>query len=163
MINKIIILLLGVCLTLLSSTSKGQSYKSNIDNLNPVSPTAYQFLKYDQMPVSEYTGIPDISIPLYEISEDDIKVPLGLSYHTVGIRVNQDASWVGLGWDLQVGSIVQTINDEDDFGYDSTAQREYRKMLPDFHGSPIPSEFPMRYQYPGTSNGAGWFFVWSIL
>lgn len=163
MINKIIILLLGVCLTLLSSTSKGQSYKSNIDNLNPVSPTAYQFLKYDQMPVSEYTGIPDISIPLYEISEDDIKVPLGLSYHTVGIRVNQDASWVGLGWDLQVGSIVQTINDVDDFGYDSTAQREYRKMLPDFHGSPIPSEFPMRYQYPSTSNGAGWFFVWSIL
>jgi len=156
MINKVFVPLLSGCLTLLSLALQGQSYKSNIDNLNPVSPTAYQFLKYDQMPVSEYTGIPDISIPLYEIAEDDIKVPLALSYHAVGIRVNQDASWVGLGWDLQIGSVVQTINDVDDFGYDSTARREYRKMLPDFHGSPIPSEFPMRYTYPSTSNGAGW-------
>jgi len=153
--NKITPLLLGLCFMFLLINVHGQSYKSNIDNLNPVSPTAYQFLKYNQMPVSEYTGIPDISIPLYEIAEDDIKVPLTLSYHAVGIRVNQDASWVGLGWDLQIGSIVQTINDVDDYGINVNGT-EYGKGLPDFHGSPVPSEFPMRYQYPLLTDGLGW-------
>jgi len=35
-------------------------------DLHPVSPTAYQFMKYTEMPVSEYAGIPEIAIPLYE-------------------------------------------------------------------------------------------------
>lgn len=88
---------------------------SLIDNLHPVSPTAFQFVKYTEMPVSEYTGMPNVSIPLYNIEEDGVKVPIALTYHGGGIRVNEEASWVGLGWDLQVGSIVQQINDIDDF------------------------------------------------
>src|SRR5579872_2246020 len=98
------------------SFAKGQNpYQPNITGANPVTPSAFQFIKYTELPVSEYTGIPNISIPLYQIKEDDIDLPVDLTYHSVGIRVNQEASWVGLGWDLSFGSIVQDINDVDDY------------------------------------------------
>jgi hypothetical protein len=100
------------------------------------------------MPVSEYTGIPNISVPLFEVEEDGVKFPLMLSYHAGGIKVNQDASWVGLGWDLYLGSIVQIINDEDDLSFEVS-----RRLLPDFCPAPYqwgkPSichtDYPRRY------------------
>src|SRR5688572_19544164 len=103
------------------------------------------------MPVSEYTGIPNISIPLYQIEEDGIKIPLLLNYHAGGIRVSQEASWVGLGWDLAIGSIMQEINDRDD--YDPEAIR----LLPGYYYSPYPTAFPYRFWYPWTNiSGDGW-------
>src|SRR5437588_6721652 len=80
--------------------ASGQNSEFKLQNYVPASPTAFHFLKYDQMPVSEYTGIPNIAIPIYQISEDGLSIPINLTYHAGGIRVNQEASWVGLGWDL---------------------------------------------------------------
>lgn len=135
---------------------QAQAQNSNLDNLVPVSPTAFQFLKYTEVPVSEYTGIPSIAIPLYEINEDGVRIPLTLTYHAGGIRVSQEASWVGLGWDLAIGSVVQIINDVNDFGNDTLTGQPHTRTLPDYHQSPIPSEFPRRYNYPFTSAGFGW-------
>jgi len=104
----------------------------------PQTPTTSQFLRYDEQPISEYTGIPNISIPIYNIQVDELSIPLNLTYHAGGIKVNQDASWVGLGWDLPLYSIIQTINDLDDL---STAET---KMLPDW----IPTPSSSNYQYP---------------
>lgn len=123
--------------------AQSQPY-SALDNIHPVSPTAWQFVKYTEMPVSEYTGMPNISVPLYTIQADGVKVPLDLTYHAGGVRVNEEASWVGLGWDLQVGSIVQQINDIDDF----TATTRLR---PDFYNTSQPIEFPYKYQYCSSS------------
>ncbi|MCD7972577.1 MAG: hypothetical protein LUG18_07895 [Candidatus Azobacteroides sp.] len=82
--------------------------------MTPPTPMVSQFLRYDELPVSEYTGIPNISIPLYNIEVDDISIPVTLSYHASGIKVNQDASWVGMGWDMSFASIIQFVNDLDD-------------------------------------------------
>lgn len=109
-----------------------------MQNYRPVSSTAFQFLKYDEMPVNEYSGIPDISIPIYNIEVDGVNVPLNLTYHAVGNRVNQEASSVGLGWDLNVGGcIVQEINDQDDYDPNKI------KMRPDYNESPVPSYQPV--------------------
>lgn len=118
----------------------GQNTEFRLENYKPVTPTAFQFLKYTEMPVSEFRGIPNISIPLYGIEENGVAIPLNLTYHAGGIRVTQEASWVGLGWDLQIGSIVQEINDLDDYNTNFT------RMLPDYNFSPIPEFFPMKYQ-----------------
>lgn len=118
----------------------------------PVTPTAQEFLKYGEVPVSEYTGIPNISIPIYSIVEDDVDVPIKLTYHAGGIRVTDEASWVGLGWNLQFGSVVQIIMGHDDFIKDPM----FSKKLPDYHGSPIPTDFPKRYQWPFLYDGFGW-------
>ena len=104
-------------------------------HLRPETPTVSQFLRYDEMPVSEYTGIPDISIPIYNIDVDGLRIPIKLSYHAGGIKVNQEASWVGLGWDLTMGSIVQIINDEDDLNLPHLDNRNRQRLLPDYPDS----------------------------
>lgn len=51
--------------------------------------------------------------------------PLNLSYHA-GIGVDQEASWVGLGWDLNTGEISRNINGvPDDWNNVGVAHEEY--------------------------------------
>ena len=81
------------------------------------SPNAASLGMYGDVPVGHYTGIPNISIPLYEIVSGSIKVPISLSYHAGGIKVAQEASWVGLGWALNAGGVItRSIRGWDDFG-----------------------------------------------
>ncbi|MCC8187224.1 MAG: hypothetical protein LIP08_06875 [Bacteroides sp.] len=148
---------LSVCLLWSATALRAQDIMKNI---RPETPAIAQFTRYDEMPVSEYTGIPDISIPLYTIEEDGFQLPLQLTYHAGGIKVNQEASWVGLGWDLPLSSVVQIINDECDFGTAAMGSRKINRMLPDYPatttGVGCITEFPMRYRYPGSIDGIGW-------
>jgi YD repeat-containing protein len=72
----------------------------------PPSPDAAALGKYGNQPVGLHTGIPDISIPLYTIKSPRLEVPISISYHASGIKVNEIASWVGLGWVLNAGGEV---------------------------------------------------------
>lgn len=95
-------------------------YSQNLDPAYPhvvsMTPQAAELAKYADSPVSYYTGTPNISIPLYEIDVDGFKLPINLNYHASGIRTDQEATWVGLGWSLDVGSrISRTVKSVDDF------------------------------------------------
>lgn len=82
----------------------------------PKAPNVSGLLQYVDCPVSYYTGTPEISIPLYEIDMQDVKIPITLNYHASGIRVSQEATWVGLGWSLECGGVVsRTVRCSDDF------------------------------------------------
>jgi hypothetical protein len=72
----------------------------------PLSPNAAEFAKYGNIPMSNSTGVPSISIPLYEINTGKIKVPISLSHHASGIKVTQKATWIGLGWSLNAGGVI---------------------------------------------------------
>lgn len=72
-------------------------------------PEASAFKKYGEESVNEYTGTADISVPLYTIKNKDIEIPLVLRYDASGIKVEQDASWVGLGWNLMVGGCINYV------------------------------------------------------
>jgi len=87
--------------------------------LTPPSPNVMAFQKYGDIPASAYTGIPDISIPIYTIKFRDISIPISISYHASGIKVSEEASQVGLGWVLNAaGTISRNIIGADDFsGY----------------------------------------------
>ena len=74
------------------------------------SPEAAAFMKYGEESVNEYTGTANISIPLYTVKCKDIEIPLVLNYNASGIKVDQEASWVGLGWDLTVGGCVNYVS-----------------------------------------------------
>lgn len=79
------------------------------------SPQAYAFAQYADMPVSLYTGTPSIEIPIYTINVGNYTFPISLSYHASGISVTQEASWVGLGWNLNAGgNISRTVRGLDD-------------------------------------------------
>lgn len=84
----------------------------------PPSPTAMQFQKYGDYPVSHFTGVPDISIPLYVIKEGDLELPITLTYHASGVKVSDISGYFGQGWTLNAGSMVsRTIKGNDDLIY----------------------------------------------
>lgn len=83
--------------------------------LSPVSPDAAALGKYGDMPVGLHTGTVKVDVPLYTIRLKDLSIPIGLSYHASGIKVNDLASNVGLGWALQAGGVISTsVNGLDD-------------------------------------------------
>ncbi len=72
------------------------------DNYIPPSPTAASLALSSDIQMGEYTGIPSISpAALYVDVEGDISLPIALNYQSSGIKVEQEASWVGLGWSLR--------------------------------------------------------------
>jgi len=81
------------------------SYK-NLQNAIPPSPDASAIGKYGEVEVSKYTGVPQISVPIYTISENGIQIPVSLNYHSGGIKVEEHSGWTGLGWSLSAGGIV---------------------------------------------------------
>ncbi len=72
-------------------------------------PTPSELGKYVEIPVSTYTGLPNIDIPIYNIQEKGYSLPVSLSYHASGIKVQQRASWVGLGWSLNAGGVITRV------------------------------------------------------
>ncbi len=78
-------------------------------DLIPQSPNAYSLGKYGDIPVSHYTGVPNINIPIYSLAEKDVSVDISLSYHASGIKVDELASWVGLGWSLNAGGVITRV------------------------------------------------------
>jgi YD repeat-containing protein len=98
----------GFILFLLSLTVNGQNEimgKSAI----PPSPEAVAFAKYGEIPVSYYTGIPEIGVPIFKITDGNLELPISLSYHSGGHKVEEIASWVGLGWTLNAGGMVTRV------------------------------------------------------
>lgn len=74
--------------------------------LTPKSPMATALGRYGEYPVSLYTGLPSIEIPIHQFNVGSLNVPVKLTYHASGLKVNDLASWVGMGWSLQTGGMV---------------------------------------------------------
>ncbi len=70
------------------------------------SPNVANLGLYGEIPVSHFTGTPDITIPLYEIKVGDYTLPISLSYHAASIRPDQHPGWAGLGWNLHAGGVI---------------------------------------------------------
>lgn len=76
-------------------------------NINlPRTPESAGFEKYGNIPVNELTGTPNISIPLYSVKGKFLEAPMSVTYDASGIKVSQEASWIGLGFNLQVGGRI---------------------------------------------------------
>ncbi len=69
-------------------------------------PQAAAMGKFGDVPVSHYTGVPNISVPIYSLSQGPLSVPITMQYHAGGHKVGILASWVGLGWNLSAGGQI---------------------------------------------------------
>lgn len=125
-----------ICLSTYSVHGQNDEFRAPLPTLVPQSPNAASLAIYSDYPVSHYTGVPNISLPLYEIQIDDFTLPITLSYHASGIKVNQEASWVGLGWSLSAGgTISRTVKCVDDFSPNSTYIEEGYYYAPEVAGA----------------------------
>ena len=73
------------------------------------SPQAASLGEYGEVPVSHFTGTPDVSVPLFEIEAGDYKYPVGLSYHLASVKPNAQPGSVGMGWLLTDACICRTV------------------------------------------------------
>lgn len=89
----------------------------DLPQLIPPSPDQAAINKFGNIPVSYSSGLVNIDIPIYTIkTSNGLNVPIGLSYHASGVRVDEIASNVGLGWALNIGnSISATVRGVPDF------------------------------------------------
>lgn len=112
-----------------SSIDLSEAYKSGMPRIIPPSPQSQIFEKFVNYPVTEYNGLVDISIPLYEIKLKDMTIPITLSYHSGGIRHSANADFmrdgsdgmsgdgdVGAGWSINATGfrIIRTIRGKPD-------------------------------------------------
>ena len=147
-IEQILVLLLF--LPVLHAKSQTDTYALTPEKLLPqfstLTPEAASLGKYGSYNVSEYSGSPNIKIPLFTISSANVSIPVELYYDASGIKVNQDATFVGLGWNLSYGGCINHIV----CGYDDF--REYPNNAPSyFHdyypNHSIPDDVPCQYYY----------------
>ena len=75
----------------------------------PPSPNASALLEYANVPVNYYNGLPAIEVPLYDLPGRQLSVPVSLSYHASGIKVQDVASSYGLGWNLNAGGAITRV------------------------------------------------------
>ena len=73
------------------------------------SPNAAELGKYGKIPVSYFTGIPNISVPLTEVKGKNLTLPVYLTYHADGNKPEQHPGWVGQGWTLRAGGCINRI------------------------------------------------------
>lgn len=77
--------------------------------LIPPSPNAASFATFGIVPVSLYEGIPNVSLPIYNVKAGSLSLPISLDYNYNGLKPKQDASWVGLGWNLSAGGVITRV------------------------------------------------------
>lgn len=105
--------------------------EASLPRIIPPSPEAASLGKFTEIPVSHFTGLPNISIPLASFKVGEKTFPLGLSYHARGIMVEEIAPRVGIGWALNAGGTISrqargTPDDKTPYGY----LRSGNKLIP---------------------------------
>jgi hypothetical protein len=70
------------------------------------SPEAAELGKYGNVPVSLFTGTPQLSIPLFELKGKTLSLPVSFSYNSGGFKPGEIAPWTGLGWALNAGGVI---------------------------------------------------------
>ncbi|SHK68827.1 hypothetical protein [Chryseobacterium polytrichastri] len=91
-----------------SGADEPKSYVGDINKMFASAPTSNNLMKFEEVPVSYYTGIPDISIPLVSIPTGNSKVAVGvqLKYHPLNAKPDDRAGETGLGWSLIAGGTI---------------------------------------------------------
>lgn len=121
-LSAVVSLLPFVCWS--EEESSQLSYQKLLPDFNKMTPELESLGSFGDYGISEYTGSPEINIPLLSVGSRDISVPINLSYDASGIRVDQDATFVGLGWNLSYGGcITHIVCGKDDF---NPGYRDYR-------------------------------------
>lgn len=106
-----------VFIVFLLSLSGFMSYAQNYEQVG-LTPNAASFVRYGELPVNHFTGVPSIQVPIYTIQSGSLSLPLALSYHAGGNKVEAIASSVGLGWSItNIPTISRRVRGKpDEFG-----------------------------------------------
>jgi|GEM_PF-2665942 len=74
----------------------------------PKTPTVANFEKFISNPVDLHVGKQNINLPLHTITLGKLSIPIELRYNSSGMKVNELADFVGLGWSLSTCGVVSS-------------------------------------------------------
>ncbi|GHT24931.1 hypothetical protein AGMMS4957_18830 [Bacteroidia bacterium] len=100
--NKLVLLFVIIVALQVKAQSLDLS-RINTPQIIPSSPQSRVFEKYVNHEINEYSGVPEIVIPLYEIEMKGLKIPVTLTYDASGIKYKQYDGEIGAGWSLNIG------------------------------------------------------------
>ncbi|NOW94689.1 RHS repeat protein [Mucilaginibacter sp. SG564] len=102
--------------------SYAQTSYNKLPVIIPVAPNAAELSKYGGLDVGLQTGSLNFRVPLFNIDGLQWDMPVDIQYATTGIKVDQIASRVGIGWALNAGGVVtRSVNGKpDDWSTGST-------------------------------------------
>lgn len=130
-----------IIFTLFVSVQLNAQNTQNAPQIVPPAPNAAALAQYADVPVSKYSGVPNISIPIYTINTGGYQLPIILSYHASGIKVQQEASSTGLGWALNAGGVItRQIRGIDDFNSITDHKGFFTAPALPSYGSSMPAD-----------------------
>lgn len=110
---------------------------ASVPDILPPSPTAMQIAKYSLTGASMSTGAANMSLPLYTYATTNLQIPISLNYNSTGLKVDQVASRVGLGWMLDAGGMIsRTVYGDAD---ETTTHASIPSDFPNTTGSALSS------------------------
>lgn len=123
-------------------------WAQELPEVTPPSPEAASLGKFTEMPISHYTGLPNISVPLTSFEVGGKSFPVSISYHARGIQVSEVSSRIGTGWALNAGGqISRQIRHKADEQTDGYVGR-YSKLMDQLNTSTnFYNNYGIRYEY----------------
>lgn len=120
------ILFLSSFLIAYSQDGVGPDYENfeRYTQTNFSTPEVKAFEKVSLLPNNLSTGKLGLNIPIYIIKTGRLSYPISLSYNSGGVKVDDQASEVGLGWNLSKTIISRQIVDANDFDNVGTQFRD---------------------------------------
>lgn len=111
-----------------------QAPNRDLETMEVSTPNQWSFYKYIEHPVNLFNGAQDINIELFTLKDGPISIPLTIRYNTSGIKIKEEASWVGLGWNLNIGGYRTEVpvggSDASDELYDIYKNSFYNDTYP---------------------------------
>lgn len=103
---RTLFLILTITTTSINAVAQNSKPSSYFPNIIPPPPNSASLGLYGQVPLNQFTGNANVSIPLLELKSNSLSLPISLSYSSDGIKVDQYESNVGMGWALNAGGVV---------------------------------------------------------
>jgi len=109
MISRSILFILFIGASIFCGGQTSNTTPSLDNSLIPPSPEAGSMGKYGILPVTLYTGIPNVSVPVFDIRTTKLSLPVSLAYNYNGYRPGELSSSVGMGWNLEGGGVITRV------------------------------------------------------
>ncbi len=128
----------------------------SLQNFTPPSPESAAMDRYGDIPVDLSSGLLQVGVPIYEIKSKKLSLPISLSYHASGIKVQDLSTPVGLGWVLNAGGSVSrnVVGKADENGMLTGTPGSYFKSVSSLVNSVYPTH-SMDFAYLSNIVGGG--------
>lgn len=145
MTAKMLALAVLVCCFYYVNAQSNQNESELVTPVTLPSPNAQALGKFGVIPVSNYTGIASVSLPLFSLKAGKYELPVSLDYHASGIKVNELGSNVGMGWSLNAGGNIS----RQVMGHSKDEKLSLGFLANCIEVSQMPTTQTQGYPYPG--------------